>query len=215
PDCPASPAAVATAERLTVAPVPGDDRGRAGNATRCAAELALLDAYGRCFHEPLLAVTRLLTPELFQPRPRVRYSGVITSATGLKLKMAAWAMRLYGFGQVKVKVGIAGQDDPARLRAVRGRVGKCVELRVDANEAWQPDEVVERVRALEPFRIRCVEQPVPHAEVGALREVRRHMHVPILLDESLCSLADAERAVNEKLCDQFNLPLSQCGALIP
>src|SRR5205814_3799189 len=51
-DCPDFPAAVATAERLTLAPVPGDDRGRAGNATRCAAELALLDAYGRCFHEP-------------------------------------------------------------------------------------------------------------------------------------------------------------------
>jgi muconate cycloisomerase len=214
-ECADFPAAVAMAERLTLAPVPGDDRGRAGNAARCAAELAVLDAYGRCFHEPLLAVTKLVTPELFQPRPRVRYSGAITSATGLKLRIAAWAMRLYGFKQVKVKVGITGQDDPARLRTVRRRVGPRVELRVDANEAWQPGEVVERVRALEPFRVRCVEQPVPHAEVGTLREVRRHVHVPILLDESLCSLADAERAVDEKLCDQFNLRLSKCGGLIP
>jgi muconate cycloisomerase len=195
--------------------VEGDERGCAGNAARCAVELALLDAYGRHFAEPLLKVTVLLAPELFRPRPRVRYSGAITSATGRKLSLAAWAMRFYGFRQVKVKVGIEGQDDPARLRAIRRRVGRRVELRVDANEAWRPDEVIERVRPLEPCRIRCIEQPVPHAEVGGLREVRRNLRVPILLDESLCSPADAQRALDEKLCDQFNLRLSKCGGFIP
>src|SRR5205814_1175383 len=69
-DCSDFPAAVTMAERLALTPVAGDDRSRVGNAARCAAELALLDAYGRCFHEPLLMVTKLLTPELFQPRPR-------------------------------------------------------------------------------------------------------------------------------------------------
>src|SRR5947209_14219632 len=65
--------AVALAERLTLAPVPGDDRGCQGNAARCAVELALLDAYGRCFREPLGRVTALLAPELHEPRPWVRY----------------------------------------------------------------------------------------------------------------------------------------------
>src|SRR5438477_3738425 len=40
-------AAAGLAERLRLAPVPGDDRACAGNAARCAVELALLDAYGR------------------------------------------------------------------------------------------------------------------------------------------------------------------------
>jgi muconate cycloisomerase len=36
-----------------------------------------------------------------------------------------------------------------------------------------------------------------------------------MLDESLCSLVDAERAVSQKLCDLFNLRLSKCGGFIP
>src|SRR5215470_16337281 len=41
--------AVAMAERLRPADVPGDDRRCRGNAARCAVELALLDAYGHAF----------------------------------------------------------------------------------------------------------------------------------------------------------------------
>src|SRR5262245_4461736 len=101
------PQAVALAERLRLAPVAGDDRGCQGNAALCAVELALLDAYGRHFGEPLSSVVRLAAPELYQPRPWLRYSGAITSARkGLKLRLAAWSMRVYRFAQVKVKVGI-------------------------------------------------------------------------------------------------------------
>src|SRR5438105_10693562 len=39
--------AVHLAERLRLAPVPGDDRMIRGNAARCAVELAVLDAFGR------------------------------------------------------------------------------------------------------------------------------------------------------------------------
>jgi muconate cycloisomerase len=207
--------AAALAERLRLASVPGDDRGRRGNAARCAVEMALLDAYGRHFGEPLSTVTRLAAPELYRPRPWVRYSGAITSSDGLKLRLVAWLYRFYGFRQVKVKVGIAGQDDPARLRAVRKRVGSKVELRVDANEAWHPADAAERIRALEPADVACVEQPVPHESVAALADVRQQVDVPIMLDESLCSLADAERAAAGGLCDRFNLRLSKCGGFLP
>ena len=207
--------AVALAERLRLAAIPGDDRSCQGNAARCAAELALLDAFGKSFGEPLLAVTRLLAPELYRPREKVRYSGAIMSARGLKLRFAAWSMRVYRFRQVKIKVGIAGHDDAARLKTARRILGKHTDIRVDANEAWKPAEIVERIRALEPSGISSVEQPVPHAEVDALAEVRRAIHTPIMLDESLCSMIDAERAVQRGTCDLFNLRLSKCGGFIP
>ncbi len=208
-------AAVALAERLRLTPVPGDDRGCQGNAARCALELALLDAYGRRFGEPLSAVTRLLAPDLYEPRPEVRYSGAITSARGFKARVAAWVMRLYGFRQVKVKVGIAGYDDVGRLRVIRGRVGAGIDLRVDANEAWSPADAASRIRELEPFGITAVEQPVPHADVGCLAEVRREVKVPLMLDESLCSMSDAESAARHGTCDLFNLRLSKCGGFVP
>jgi L-Ala-D/L-Glu epimerase len=208
-------AAVGLAERLRLQPVPGDDRGCQGNAARCALELAVLDAYGKEFGEPLGTVTRLMAADLYQPRSRVRYSGAITSTQGLKLRFAMWKYRMYGFHQFKVKVGIAGQNDVKRLHIIRTRGGNKIDLRVDANEAWAPAEACERIMELKPFGITAVEQPVPHQEVGCLPEVRRRAGVPIMLDESLCSMVDAERAVAGQTCDLFNLRLSKCGGFIP
>ncbi len=207
--------AVALAERLRLAPVQGDDRACQGNAARCAVELALLDAYGKCFRRPVSAVTGLLAEELYQPREWVRYSGAIMSAQGFKARLAAWMTRLYGFRQVKVKVGIAGQDDVERLRIIRGRLGTKIDIRVDANEAWTPDEAAARIRALEPFGVSAVEQPVAHEHADALAEVRRQVGTRIMLDESLCGRVDAERAVARGTCDLFNLRLSKCGGFIP
>ena len=50
-----------------------------------------------------------------------------------------------------------------------------MDLRVDANEAWPRPRLPQRIRELEPFGITAVEQPVPHADVAALAEVRRQM----------------------------------------
>src|SRR5439155_5773621 len=72
--------AVEQVERLQLARVPEDDRNCQGNAARCALELALLDAYGRRFGEPLSTVTSLVAKDLYQPRDQVRYSGAIFSA---------------------------------------------------------------------------------------------------------------------------------------
>jgi L-Ala-D/L-Glu epimerase len=207
--------AIRHAEELKLAEVPGDDRQCQGNAARCAVELAYLDAFGRAFGEPLVNVTKALAPELYLPQPEVRYSGAIMGAKGLKARIMGWAMYLYGFRQVKVKVGIAGHDDARRLQIIRGRVGSKMDLRVDANEAWSFDEVAAKIRELEPFAITSVEQPVRHEDVSCLAEVRKQVTTPIMLDESLCSMVDAVRAVAGGLCDLFNIRISKCGGFIP
>jgi L-Ala-D/L-Glu epimerase len=203
------------AEQFHLKPIPGDDRACGGNAARCAVELALLDAYGRMFGEPLMNVTRALAPELYQPRERVQYSGIILTAKGWKARLLALAYRWQGFRQIKVKVGIPGLDDAKRLRVLRRMLGANREIRIDANEAWAPGEVLERIRALEPFGIASIEQPAPHEAAAALTAVRQQTKVPIMLDESLCSMVDAQRAVEARICDLFNLRLSKCGGFIP
>jgi muconate cycloisomerase len=208
-------AAAHLAERLRLAPVPGDERMIQGNAARCAVELALLDAFGRAFGEPLMNVTKLLAAGLYEPRERVQYSAAITKAKGWKARAYPLIFRLFGFRQMKLKVGIAGYDDTRRTGVIRRWAGRTIDIRIDANEAWSPAEVEERLRELEPFAISSVEQPVKHEDVAALAEVRKRVKVPIMLDESLCGEVDAERAVRGGWCDLFNLRLSKCGGFIP
>jgi muconate cycloisomerase len=94
-------------------------------------------------------------------------------------------------------------------------MGRAMDLRVDANEAWSPDEAVTRIEELLPAGITSVEQPLAHGHAGHLAELRMRVKVPIMLDESLCGKIDADRAVAEELCDLFNVRLSKCGGFIP
>jgi muconate cycloisomerase len=214
-DCPDFPAAVHLAERLKLARVPGDDRMIQGNAARCAVELAVLDAFGRALGEPLTKVTELVAPDLYRFRPAVQYSGVIGNPRGWKKRVYPLVYRLAGFAHVKLKVGIAGQDDVKRTKTIRRWLGGRIDLRLDANEAWDPCEVAERIGELEPFGITSVEQPVRHEDVACLAAVREQVNTPVMLDESLCGEVDAERAVQGGWCDLFNLRLSKCGGFIP
>ena len=178
--------------------------------------MAILDAYGRHFSQPLSTVVKLLAPELWSPREHVQYSSAITtSSTGAKIRLVSFGMRLYGFSQIKVKVGVAGQDDVARLRGIRSGGGWKIDLRIDANEAWPAAEAAQRILELKPFGITAVEQPIKHEEANWLPATRKQVAIPIMLDESLCGLVDAERAVAQGLCDLFNIRLSKCGGFIP
>ena len=215
PPCADFRSAVELCERLRPADVPGDDRRIQGNAARCAVELAVLDAYGRKYGQPLSAVTALLAPDVHEPRARVRYSGAITSAKGMKLRLSAWAQWFYGFAQMKVKVGIEGYDDASRLRTIRRILGRSMDVRIDANEAWSADEAAAKIEALSPAGITAVEQPIPHEQAARLAELRRRVRVPIMLDESLCGEVDARRAIDGGWCDLFNVRLSKCGGFVP
>lgn len=206
---------VRLAERVAPATIADDDRHCRGNAARCAVELAILDAYGRSFGENLTTVTELIAPDLYSFKPDVQYSGAITSSKGLKLRVLAVGYRLTGFRHLKVKVGIAGYDDGRRLRTIRRCVGRKMNIRIDANEAWSPDEFRRQIGLLSPTGITCIEQPVPHEQVAELAGIRKQTSIPIMLDESLCSMVDAERALAGGWCDRLNLRISKCGGYIP
>ncbi len=220
--CLASPTdAVVALTALRLADVPADKditpRECFGNSVRCALELSLLDAVCRSTDCSFSDVIHKLpaADELFAPRDDVHYSGVITAATGLQQWRNTLKMKVFGFRQVKIKVGTAGIDDVISVGRARRILGRHVDLRLDANEAWDCDQVVTRIQTLEPFAPTCLEQPVPHSQVQGLADVKSCIATPIMLDESMCCEADASRAIAAGTCDLFNLRISKCGGIIP
>jgi muconate cycloisomerase len=215
-DCNSWPDVLAMCERFSPAVVRDDPRGCYGNALRAAVELSILDAFGRLFGETLTSAAGHYEPArpilANRSHAELQYSAVIDAGGGLIRK--SLVRRLYGFRHCKVKVGAAGDNDAARLRTIRRWIGPKMDLRIDANEAWHTDDLSTRLAPLAACGISCVEQPLPHAEVDALAELRRKIGVPIMLDESLTSEFDAQAAIDGETCDLFNIRLSKCGGFL-
>ncbi len=149
--CDQPAAAMRALEEFRLADVPPDPGVRIrecfGNAVRCALELALLDAVCRALNCSVGDTLRTVSGAagVAERQDRVRYSGVITSESPRRQWISAVKLRLYGFRQIKVKVGTAGVSDSDCLRRVRRVMGSAVDLRLDANEAWDCQEVAARM----------------------------------------------------------------------
>jgi muconate cycloisomerase len=214
-DCMSWPQVIELCERFRPSADREDPRGCYGNALRCAVELSILDAFGRKFGEPASRVAKhfAAAQPILSATEFVRYGVVIDSGNhGLWRK--ALARRIYGFRDCKVKVGAAGDDDVARLRVIRRWIGPGTDVRLDANEAWRAEGLSTKVKTLLPFNISSLEQPVPHGEVESLTELRKSLGVPVMLDESLASIHDAQAAIAAGTCDFFNIRLSKCGGFL-
>ncbi|WP_144901095.1 o-succinylbenzoate synthase [Halobellus captivus] len=93
-----------------------------------------------------------------------------------------------GYRAVKVKVG--AQDptvDEARLRAAREAAGDGVELRADANGAWDVPTAERLLDVAADADVSYVEQPLPADNLSGHAHLRGR-GVGIALDESLASL---------------------------
>jgi muconate cycloisomerase len=207
---------VARLDRFTSTPLATGRRDCFGNAFRCAVELAVLDAVCRRLNIPLFAVIEKIPAAngLRTNLGRVQYSAALSSTGPIRTLIAAGMFRRYGFEFCKVKVGKWPAIDPLNLRAIRTVIGPRVDLRIDANEAWRPDEVEKQIASLRRSRISAVEQPVRHEDVASLKSIRPKLGVDIVLDESLCGPEDARRAIDDHFCDIFNLRLSKCGGIL-
>lgn len=109
---------------------------------------------------------------------------------------------------------MASTDETRRIRRRRRWLDHHTDIRLDANEAWNAAEVIQRTEPLLEYGISSVEQPVPHEEVSVLSELRRQLPVRVMLGESLTSPTDAKRAIDSDTCDLFNIRLSKCGGFL-
>lgn len=130
-------------------------------------------------------------------------------------KMAADAIKIMkeGYPFIKVKLGLNGQTDIQRIKAIREAVGNDIPLRIDANQGWEVEEAIETLQALSAFDIQHCEEPIARWKFMQLAEVRKRSPIPIMADESCGDDHDAERLIQLKACDYFNIKLGKSGGI--
>ncbi|HWB53751.1 MAG TPA: mandelate racemase/muconate lactonizing enzyme family protein [Tepidisphaeraceae bacterium] len=178
--------------------------------TKSGVEMALWDLVGKAQNKSVY--------ELLGGKVR-DYVATKWSVSGLapdKSKaIAKWAIDK-GFKKMKVKVGLGPDDDVARVRAVREIVGPDMKLGVDANGGWPNAEIaIATIKRLREFNIYFAEQPVPAGDPEEMAQVKRGIDIPVVADESIYTMADAQAHVRAKACDVFSIYVGKSGGIGP
>ncbi len=182
-------------------------------SAKAAVDIALYDLYARSKGIPLY---RLLG-DTAQDMVRTELETDITISVNPVQEMVKDSIRAKadGFHILKVKVGKGGDEDVERIRRIREAVGTDMVIRVDANQGWTREEAVRTITAMEDalLDIELVEQPVSCHDFKGLKYVTQNVKTPILADESVFSLEDAERIIEEKAADLINIKLMKTGGI--
>jgi mandelate racemase len=170
-------------------------------------DMAFWDALGKAAGQP---VACLLGGE---PRPVRAYDSwglVDPSRDAAALESSVEQ----GFRGIKIKLGGGDLEHDVRtVREVRRIVGEEMALMVDYNQSLEPGEAIRRLRALEPFALEWVEEPVPAEDLQGHARVRAQARVPIQTGENWWFPRDAERALSAGACDRMMPDLMKIGGI--
>jgi muconate cycloisomerase len=173
---------------------------------KAAVEFAAYDVTGRWLGLPV----HMLLGGKARSRIMVTHSiGLIPIAEAEK-EVAQVAAE--GIKTIKIKIGVDAKRDIDMVRTVRAAVGDAVELCVDANEGYRtPGEAIATVRAMEPYRLKYVEQPVMGIE--RIAEVARAIDPPVMADESAWNAHDAIQISEQRAAQIVSIYSTKPGGL--
>lgn len=112
-----------------------------------------------------------------------------------------------GFHCIKLKVGaIDFEKELQLLRYIRQHFStEQVEIRVDANGAFDANEALYKIKQLSEFEIHSIEQPIQKNHTDSMAELCKNAPIPIALDEELIGVftADEKELLLEKINPQY------------
>jgi L-alanine-DL-glutamate epimerase-like enolase superfamily enzyme/pimeloyl-ACP methyl ester carboxylesterase len=180
----------------------------------CAIELALLDLFARENGQSVEALLGLPAPG----GPH-RYSAVLGNDEPWKTRFLIDQYLILGLTDFKVKLGGDLEVDRHKLLGIaelsRWHGVTTQRVRVDANNLWadEPGRALEYLRALDGDLF-GVEEPVKPRDADTHSRISVGLSVPIILDESLCTMADLQRYDGQPGRYIANLKVSRVGGVL-
>jgi len=168
-------------------------------AARCGLDLALYDLIGKDLDRPLWRLLGLDPDE--------------TPVTSFTIGIDAPAVMLAKLDEIRthpiVKVKLGFPEELEVIAAMRERYTGT--LRVDANEAWTPDEAVAKLNQIARYDVEFCEQPIPAGTPERLRWIRERTSVPLVADEDARNARDLGPLAG--CVDGVNVKLVKCGGI--
>jgi o-succinylbenzoate synthase len=100
-----------------------------------------------------------------------------------------------GYRCIKLKVGAIDFDTELEIIAgIRKQFSPIdIEIRLDANGGFTPEDALEKLNKLSTFSIHSIEQPIKQKQFVAMAELCRQSPIPIVLDEEIIGVNYGEK----------------------
>jgi L-alanine-DL-glutamate epimerase-like enolase superfamily enzyme len=170
-------------------------------------DLALWDLLGKALDKPAYKLLGGMVD------PKILCTFTLSIDAPDKMAEQALARKRQGYKTLVVKIGRVPQDDIERLRRVREAVGDDVNLRLDANEGYWPDQAIQIIRQMEKYNPEFVEEPVRRWDLDGMAKVAQAVDTPISSDESNTSVDSVTRIIQKRAADILNIKISKNGGL--
>jgi L-alanine-DL-glutamate epimerase-like enolase superfamily enzyme len=189
-----------------------DLRLAANPAARAVLDIALHDAMGKALGVP---VHKLIGGAAQKVIP-LEWSVSLADDVNVMIDEARRAVEEFGIKVLCLKAAGKGgwREDVKNFEAARRALGDGIVIGVDPNTGWSVPDAIAAMRAMRPFDVGYVEQPVSRRDLAGLAEIRNHAAgVPIMADESLFTVEDAVDLVRSRAVDVFCVKLYKVGGL--
>ncbi|MEU4965257.1 mandelate racemase/muconate lactonizing enzyme family protein [Streptomyces smyrnaeus] len=190
----------------------GASVGRSGLATQAVAafDVALWDLKAKRAGLPL---AKLLGAHRDSVRCYNTSGGFLHTPTEEVLANATASLEA-GIGGLKIKVGHPdGKRDLERVRAVREHVGDDVPLMVDANQQWDRPTARRMGRALEPFDLVWIEEPLDAYDAQGHAALAAALDTPVATGEMLASVAEHWELIRQGAADVIQPDAPRIGGI--
>lgn len=123
----------------------------------------------------------------------IKINGLIWMGTSDYMKEQLEEKLSKGFSCIKLKIGVDWNAEKQILKSLREQFPKDkIELRVDANGAFSPEQAKIVLQELAELHIHSIEQPIQAGNWKAMAELCHSTPTPIALDEELIGVLNYE-----------------------
>lgn len=169
---------------------------------QCALDCAVWDLYAKMHEKPLWKLWGFHREDSYPPSC---FTIGIDTIENMQRKL----QENPGWPVYKIKVD--GEGGVQMIQALREVTDAA--FRVDANCAWQPDQVIDFARQLAEWNVELIEQPLPAECYEDMAGLKGKTALPLMADESCQVEEDVDRCLTT--FDAINIKLVKCGGLTP
>ena len=149
----------------------------------------------------------LFPSEFTEGKKNILINGLIWMGEHQFMKQQIEEKLAQGFNCIKLKIGaIDFQKELDLLHFIRTNFDeKSIEIRVDANGAFNKIEALNKLNQLSGFKLHSIEQPIKTKQSDSMAELCRETPIPIALDEELIGIFNyyEKEALLQKIKPQF------------